>query len=85
MYNVKCIMVNGKRYLLQCEWIYNIYDQNVGGKDNDVHQQTDTHEIAETVTSRTIDQHVGRRADRSSKATTHTYHQGDEEGLWLVA
>ena len=40
-------------------------DEDVGSKDDDVHQQTDAHEVGKAVAARHIYQHVGRRADRS--------------------
>ena len=38
--------------------IDDIDNEDVGSKDDDIHQQTDTHKIAEAVAARAVDQHV---------------------------
>ena len=37
------------------QWIDDIYDKDVGGEDDEVHQQADTHEVTETVAYKQID------------------------------
>ena len=62
-----------------------IHDEDVGGEDDEVHQQAYAHEVAEAIAAGAIDQHVGRRADRCGEAAADADHQGDEEGEGLVA
>ena len=42
-----------------CQRVDEVYYEDVGCEDDDVHQQTDAHEVAEAVAARTIYQHVG--------------------------
>ncbi len=73
-------------YLLQRrQRIDDVDDKDIGSKDDEVHQQADAHEVAETVATGTIDQHVGRRTDRCGEAGADADHQGDEERIRLVA
>ena len=67
------------------QWIQNIHYKDVGGEDDEVHRQADAKEVAEAVTARAIDEHVGRRAYRGSKAAADTYHQSHKEGERIVA
>ena len=67
------------------EGIQNIHYKDVGGEDDEVHRQADAKEVAEAVTARTIDEHVGRRAYGGSKAAADAYHQSHKEGERLVA
>ena len=64
--------------------IVDAHDEDVGSEDDDVHQQTDTKEIAEAVAAGIIDQQVGGRTDRCGKAGTDADHQGDEERKGLI-
>ena len=64
---------------------YDVDDEDVGSKYDDVHRQTDAHEIAEAVAARTIDQHVGGRADRCGKTAAYANHKGNKEWVWVVA
>ena len=49
---------NDKRDLFsgrqRCERIDNVDDKDVGRQDDEVHQQTDAHEVAEAVAARTM-------------------------------
>ena len=48
--------------LFSLQWgerIDDVYNQDIGGENDEVHQQTDAHEVTEAVASRAIDQHVG--------------------------
>ena len=40
------------------QWVDNIHDEDIRGEDDDVHQQTDTHKVAEAVSARAINKHV---------------------------
>ena len=60
--------------------INDVDNEDVGRKDDDIHQQTDAHKVAEAVAARAVDQHVGGRTDRCGETTADTHHEGDEEG-----
>ena len=70
--------------LLGSERINEIHNQDIGGEDNEIHQQADAHEVAEPVAARTIDQHVRGGADGGGKTGADTYHQCDEERIGLI-
>ena len=76
---------NKVRLLQRCQRVNDVDDEDVGSKDDDVHRQTDTHEVAESVAARGIDQHMGGRADGRGKAAAHADHQGNEEGIRFIA
>lgn len=48
---------------IELKRIYQRRDENVDGKNNEIHWQTHTQEIAELVTAGHVNQHVGGRTD----------------------
>ena len=74
-------MVSGKR----SQWIDDVDDEDVGSQDDDVHEQSDAHEVAESISTRTVNQHVGGWTDWGGKTTADANHQGDEEGIGFIA
>ena len=68
-----------------CQWVNQIYYKNVGCQDDEVHQQADTHEVAEAVAAGAIYQHVGGRAYGGGETAAHADHQGNKEGIGFGA
>ena len=41
-----------------CYRVYEVDDKDVGGEDDEVHQQADAHEVTEAVAAGAVDEHV---------------------------
>lgn len=70
--------VQALRQLMQRrQRVDDVHNEDVCGEDDDVHREADAQEVAEAVSARAVDQHVGGRADGRGEAAAHADHQGD--------
>lgn len=42
----------------RCYRVYEVDDKDIGGENDEVHQQAYAHKVAETITARAVDEHV---------------------------